>query len=118
MGLDTQAVLKGHLAVEDICARLRSAYGTRDAFARATRSPDYWMVEFADRDGEHRVLNVFLNSYAADDYRELGASESTLVTMELGPTSEAVIKALAQGSEGWVRRHDSGPWVPVDRSSP
>lgn len=118
MSLCTQAVLKGHLAVEDICARLRSAYGTRDAFARATRSADYWMVEFSDRDGEHRVLNVFLNSYAAGDYRELGVPESTLVTMELGPTSEAVIKALAHGSEGWIRRHDSGPWVQLHRAAP
>jgi hypothetical protein len=114
MGLDTQAVRKGHLAVDDICARLLSAYGTKNASARATRSPNYWLVEFADRDGEHRVLNVFLNSYAADDYRELHASESTFITMELGPTSEAVIKALSQGSEGWVRQHDSGPWTPLD----
>lgn len=34
MGLDTQAVLKGHLSVEEVCARLRSQYGVADAVAR------------------------------------------------------------------------------------
>ncbi len=118
MSLYTQAVLKSRLAIDDICGCLRAARGILDVSARAVRSPDYWVVEFVDRDGEHRVLNVFLNSYAADDYRELSTPESTLVTMELGPTSEAVIKALAHGSEGWVRRHDSGPWVPLDPAAP
>ena len=111
MGLDTQAVLKGHLSVEAICTQLRTSYGASDAVARPMRSRDHWMVEFTDSDGQHRALDVFLNSYAADDYKELAATESTLVSMELGPTSEAVISALAGASGGWVRRHDRDTWV-------
>jgi len=113
MGLDTQAVLKGHLSVEAICAQLRTAYGASDAIARPMRSQDHWMVEFTDSDGQHRAMDVFLNSYAADDYKELPATESTMVSMELGPTSEAVISALAGASGGWVRRHNREGWAPA-----
>lgn len=113
MGLDTQAVLKGHLTVETICAQLRTAYGASDAIARPMRGQDHWMVEFTDSDGQHRALDVFLNSYAADDYKELTALESTMVSIELGPTSEALIGALANISGGWVRRHDGDSWVSV-----
>lgn len=116
MGLDTQAVLKGHLSVEAICAQLRTAYGASNAIARPMRSQDHWMVEFTDSDGQHRALDVFLNSYAADDYKELAAPESTLVSMELGPTSEAVVRTLAVGAGGWVRRIDDVAWVPIGGS--
>jgi hypothetical protein len=112
MGLDTQAVLKGHLTVDAICAQLRTAYGADDAVARPMRSRDHWIVEFTDRDGQIRALEVFLNSYAADDYKQLAAPESTLVSMELGPTSEAIMRVLAQNSDGWVRRHDGEGWRP------
>ena len=113
MGLDTQAVLKGHLTAEAICAQLRTAYGAPDAMARQMRSSDHWLVEFTDHDGEHRALDVFLNSYAAEDYKELAAAETTMISMELGPTSEAIIGALVGGAGGWVRRHDRDSWVPA-----
>lgn len=113
MGLDTQAVLKGHLSVEEVCTRLRSAYGVADAVARPTRSRDYWIVEFTDRDGQHRALDVFLNSHAAQDYRELAAPESILISMEFGPTSDAIVRALVNGSGGWVRKHDGEAWTPL-----
>ncbi|TPE64850.1 hypothetical protein FJQ54_00545 [Sandaracinobacter neustonicus] len=111
MGLETQAVLPTHLSVQDICSRLRTGYGVADATARATRTSDYWIVDFEDRDGEPRVLDAFLNSYASEDYQELGAAESTLLSMEFGPTSEAVIAALAGGADGWMRKHDGEPWL-------
>lgn len=110
MGLDTQAVLKGHLSIEEVCTRLRSAYGVADAVARPMRSQDYWIVEFTDRDGQHRAFDVFLNSYAAGDYSELALAESTMISMELGPTSEAVVHALVDGQEGWMRKHSGEGW--------
>lgn len=113
MGLDTQAVLKGHLSAEAICAQLRTTYGAADAMARQMRSCDHWLVEFTDHDGEHRALDVFLNSYAAEDYKELAVLHSTLISIELGPTSEAIIRALASGSEGWTRKHGGEGWVPL-----
>jgi hypothetical protein len=116
MGLDTQAVLKGHLTVDAICAQLRTGYGAGDAVARPMRLRDHWIVEFTDSDGQHRALDVFLNSYAADDYKELPALESTMVSMELGPTSEAIIRTLVGESGGWVRRHDGEGWAPTDPS--
>ncbi|MFN7400473.1 MAG: hypothetical protein ACK5SX_15775 [Sandaracinobacter sp.] len=113
MGLDTQAVLKGHLTVDAICAQLRKAYGAGDAVARPMRSRDHWMVEFTDSEGQYRALDVFLNSYAVEDYKELATPESTLVSMEFGPTSEVIIRALVNGWGGWVRRRDGEGWTPL-----
>lgn len=113
MGLDTQAVLKGDISIDSVCTRLRTVYGAPDTTARPMRSRDHWIVEFTDSDGQHRALDIFLNSYAADDYKELAVLESTLVSMEFGPTSEAVIRALVNGSGGWLRRHDEAGWTPI-----
>jgi hypothetical protein len=111
MGLDTQAVLKGHQTTEAICTQLRTAYGVSDAMARPMRSRDHWLIEFTDRDGEHRAVDVFLNSYAAEDYKELAVAESTMISMEFGPTSGAVARTLAQGFGGWIRQHNEKEWT-------
>lgn len=113
MGIETQAVLAGHHDIAALCGRLRDVYGATDIRPRGTHKPDYQMIEFIDLDGAFRIINVFLNSYAREDYKELDAPQSTLVTMELGPTSQAVIGALAHGAAAWFRRQDTGPWTPI-----
>jgi hypothetical protein len=110
MGLETQAVISGHLTVHDICRRLRTGYGAVAPLPRGARVADHWMIEFTDRDGQHRLVDAFLNSWAADDYHDLDVTESTLLSMELGPTSEAVMRALVKGSKGWTRRHSGQAW--------
>lgn len=111
MGIETQAVLGGHYAIEDLQRRLEANYPAAQVRRRATHKPDYWLIEFVDRDGQRRVVNVFLNSYAADDYAELDTAESTLITAQLEPTSDAIIKAISAESIGWFRRRDGDPWV-------
>lgn len=70
-------------------------------------------VEFTDSVGKHRAFDVFLNSYAADDYKELAAPGSTLVSMEFRSTSEAIIGAVVNGLSGRVRRHNGEGWTPL-----
>ena len=113
MSLQTQAVLKGRLPIEDICRRLRTVYGACDVVARATRNSDYWIVEFQDVNGMPRSLDLFLNSWAKDDYPELPAGDSTLLSTEFSDTSLQIIRASATGSSGWFRRHDSEAWTPL-----
>lgn len=112
MGLDTQAVLKGHVSADRVSGILRDDCGVVPT-VRATHSKDYWMVEFADKGGLACVVNVFTNSYAATDYQELDVTDSTLLTMEFGPSSRPVLEALVSRTGGWVRNSDGTPWVEV-----
>lgn len=111
MSLQTQAVIKGRLPIEDICRRLRSVYGACDVVARATRNSDYWIVEFQDVNGIPRSLDLFLNSWAKEDYPELLAEDSTLLSTEFSDTSLQIIRGAATGLSGWFRRHDSEAWM-------
>ena len=113
MSLQTQAVVSGHLSVEDICRRLRAGYGARNVVARPGRHSDYWIVEFVDHDGELRTLHAFLNSWAADDYAELGAGDSTLLSIEFAPRSLALAEAMIGASTGWKRQLEADPWETV-----
>ena len=110
MSLQTQAVVSAHLSVEDICRRLREKCGARNVIARPGRHSDYWIVEFVDHDEHLRTLHAFLNSWAADDYVELGAGDSTLLSMEFAPSSFALVEAIIDTSKGWKRRVEADRW--------
>ena len=116
MGLETQAVLRGHVTVDAICERLAEIRSVTGIAVRSTHQPAYWMVEFIDRLGKARVLDVFINSYAATDYADLLSGQSTMLSMELGPTSEEIVVALALRSGGWIRHDSSGGWSELSRS--
>jgi hypothetical protein len=77
------------------------------------RREDYWVVEFTDRAGAIRVMNVFLNSFAADDYADLWAGPSTLLWTEHRPDSTALLRRLVPPSRGWVRDHEADSWAEV-----
>lgn len=110
MGLETQAVLKGHVTVPEICTLLRTECRAINAVARPMRSRDHWIVGFVDHNGQSRSVDVFLNSYVADDYRDLNVAESTFLSMELGEDSEATLSSIGSQFGGWIRRHDGLPW--------
>jgi hypothetical protein len=118
MGLDTQAVLEGHPGLDQLCSNLVTVYGASHVQRRPMRSADYWIVEFIDRDGELRTVNVFLNSMAGADFPELGLVNSVLLTIELGPTSEAVLQGMAHGRSAWLRRHEQLQWAQLEDAGP
>ncbi len=113
MSLQTQAVVSGHLTVEDICLRLRETGRASDIVARPGRHSDYWIVEFVDDRGGRRALHTFLNSWAAEDYAELGANESTLLSLEFAPDSPTLAEAVIGPSMGWMRRNEADSWTTV-----
>lgn len=113
MSLHTQAVISGHLSVEDICRRLREGYGARNVVARPGRHSDYWIVEFVDHGHELRVVHAFLNSWAAEDYAELCAGDSTFVTTECSPSSMRLAEAIVGTTKGWRRWAEADRWERV-----
>lgn len=111
MGLETQAVVIGHLSIEEVCRRLRSAHGIGDAVARPMHHPDYWLVEFTDAGGERRVIDVFLNSFAAEDYVDLCQEPGTLLSTENRLDGVALLQGVIPPSRGWVRAHEADQWT-------
>lgn len=109
----TQLVVEGHLGVEEVCRRLRTAAGIEGASARPMHQADYWVVEFEDGDGRSRHIDLFLNSSAAEDCSGLVEGPSTLLSTELAPDSEALMRAITLPSRAWIRRHEQEPWTEV-----
>lgn len=116
MGLNTQAVLQGHTDLEKLCDNLDDVYGALHVQRRATHSADYWILEFIDKDGDIKVVNVFLRFMAHREFPELGLVNGTLLTMEFGSTSEAVLRSMASGSNAWLRAHEQLRWFRLDKS--
>lgn len=109
MSVESQAILAGHVPVERIADLLRSKnIGT---FAiRDMQRPEYKIIEFQNADGSWSTLNVFLNSWAADDYAEAFEGPSTLITAEYSPQNFDLVRSIASVVGGLVRTTEAESW--------
>lgn len=110
MSLNTQIVIPAHVGVEEVCGLLRADGGASNVRARPMRRAEHWVIEYVDADGVTGSLDAFLQSYAADDYPELGGGPSTLLSLPYGPPAIAMAKAVATASSGWFRMHEGAEW--------
>lgn len=113
MGLETQAILPGHLTAENVAGLLNMECQVKTASVRAMHRPEYKIIEFIDGVGKQQVMNLFLNSYASSDYEAVFTGDSTLVTLEFSPSNFAVLSALAGVTGGYVLRMSGEPWSQV-----
>lgn len=113
MGVETQAVLAGHVPVERIVALLKSeVVGT--IAVRDMQRPEYKLVEFQKVDGSWSALNLFLNSWAADDYADAFQGPSTFLTAEYNPQNFNLLRAIAAAIGGLARKTEADPWVELE----
>lgn len=113
MGLETQAILPGHLTAENIADLLSKECEVKTASVRAMHRPEYKIIEFIDGAGRLQAMNLFLNSYAASDYEAVFTGDSTLATLEFSSSNFAVLNALAGVTGGYVQRVGGEPWSQV-----
>lgn len=113
MGMEAQAILIGHLTIDDVCNLLRNECGIKALEVRAMRSADYKIIEFYDSARTLQAMNVFLNSYAADDYAAVFEGASTLVTMEFSASNAANLVALAQSAGAFFQRINGEEWEAI-----
>lgn len=111
MGIETQAVLTGHIGVEKLVSILEQYCNTRVVGSRDMQNQDYKIIEFLDQDLHRQAINVFLNSSAASDYTNLISGESTLITVEFSPSNFVIAQSLADVTGGFVKRADGDPWI-------
>jgi hypothetical protein len=113
MGLETQAILPGHLTAENIAGLLSKECKIKTAAIRAMHRPEYKVIEFLDSGSRVQVLNLFLQSYAASDYADVFTGDSTLVTAEFSPDSFEMLSTLAGATGGYVQRVSGEAWSQV-----
>lgn len=112
MGMETQAILIGHLTIDDVCNLLRNECGIKALEVRAMRSADYKIIEFYDSARTLQMMNVFLNSYAAEDYASVYKGASTFMAMDFSPSNSDLLKSAVATAGGYVQRINGEEWLP------
>lgn len=110
MGIETQAILPGHLSLEEVSKILAEDCKLKVTGVRSMHRDDYKVIEFVDTTGQEQALNVFLNSYAASDYVAVYRGKSTLLTLEFSPSNFDILSTLASATGGLVQRANGEPW--------
>ncbi len=113
MSIQSQIVIAEHLSIETICVRLRHCAKVAHVSARPMRAKEHWLIEVIDTEGVLQAIDAFLQSYAAEDYSDLGLPQSSLLSMSAGPSSGNYLRAVGNGSPTWFRANEWGVWTEV-----
>ena len=113
MGIESQAILAGHVPVDRIVSLLRSEISGK-VTVRDMQRAEYKVVDFQKIDGSWTSLNLFLESWAADDYAEAFAGPSTLMTVEFSPQNFNVVRTITAAIGGLARRTADEPWAALE----
>ncbi|TPE62594.1 hypothetical protein FJQ54_05235 [Sandaracinobacter neustonicus] len=112
MSQETQAILAGHLTADEV-AQLVVAAGKTAVSVRGMQRPEYKIVEFRQADGAWSALNLFLDSWAADDYAHVFTGPGTLATAECSPDNLGLLRSLVSATGGMLRIDESQPWMQI-----
>lgn len=113
MSVESQAVLAGHVKVEQI-VRLLKAEISGKVTVRDMQRPEFKVVEFQRLDGSWTALNLFLDSWAAPDYADAIQGPTTLMTVEYTPQNFNLVRSIAAVMGGLVRKAAVEPWIEME----
>ncbi len=113
MSIESQAILAGHVPVERIVGILKSEIGGPIA-VRDMQRPEFKVIEFKKGDGSWTAINLFLDSWAAEDYADAFKGPSTLLTAEFNPQNFSVVWSIAAAIGGLARKTAAEPWVELE----
>lgn len=113
MSVECQAILAGHVPVERI-VRLLKAEVSGPVAVRDMQRPEYKIIEFQKLDGSWTAVNLFLDSWAADDYVDIFHGPSTLLTAEYSPQNFNLVRSIAAAIGGLARKTPAEPWVELE----
>lgn len=60
------------------------------------------------------ALNLFLDSWAAEDYADTFQGPSTLLTAEYSPQNFNLVRSIAAAVGGLARKTATEPWVELE----
>lgn len=110
MGAETQAILAGHIQVDQVVGLIKSEISV-SVRVRDMQRPEYKVIEFQKLDGSWSTLNLFLNSWAAEDYADAFQGPSTFLTAEYNPQNFKLVRSIAAAIGGLARKTEAEPWV-------
>lgn len=113
MSIESQAVLAGHVPIERVVSLLRSVVGD-PVTVRDMQRPQYKIIEYRRVDGSWSALNLFLESWAAEDYADAFQGPSTFLTAEYSPQAFNLVRSIAAAVGGLARRTDADPWIELE----
>lgn len=116
MSIETQAILLGHVTVEQI-TNLLSAGSRNKVTVRNMQRAQYKILDLQDSEGNSTAIHVFLESWAADDYADAFQGPSTFMTAEYNPRNVEVFRALISSMGGLTRRTTDDPWIALEPST-
>jgi hypothetical protein len=113
MSVESQVILAGHVTVEHIVKLLKAEISGPIVVRDMPRS-EYKVIEFQKVDGSWSALNLFLQSWAADDYADAFQGPSTFLTVEYNPQNFNLIRSIAAAVGGFARKTEAEPWVELE----
>lgn len=109
MSIQTQAIIPSLSNGSDLLGPIRAQWGGT-ASVRPMHTAGYDIVELQTDDRVVAVIHVFGPSYVREDYPELFANPSVMLSAEFTPTHARILRELAQARAGYFRRTDQETW--------
>jgi hypothetical protein len=113
MSIESQAILAGHFSIDQI-VRLVNSEISGKVTVRDMQRPEYKIVEYNKLDGSSATLNIFLNSWAGEDYSDVFTGPSTFMTTEYSPQNFNLVRSITAALGGLARKTEAEPWVELE----
>ena len=113
MSLEIQTILLGHHAAEDIAGCITAPAKAPAVTVRSMHKPDYKLLDGVLEGGQEFAINVFLNSYAAEDHADVFNGPSTFLTVQYDPALVPLMEAVAREFGGFIRVPSSSEWKQI-----
>ena len=112
MSINAQAVIAGHFGIEAVCEMFKEILGVSDVHANSRYRPEHWEIRLRDASGNQHLFDVFLNSWAAEDYADAWLGQSTFLTCRYQSAAAILLKALIELRGGIMRSSETEEWAP------
>ena len=112
MAVETKAILAAHLTAAQLCAFVETAAPGSRVAARTMNRSEHVVIEVANA-GVEMAFDAFLTSWAAGDYHDICAGDSTLLVMNYSPAGAVLLRAMTVLTGGFVMKASGEPWTPI-----
>lgn len=115
MSVECQAIIAGHISAEEIVSLLRLEVRGK-LIVRNMQRIEYKIIDLQQDDGSFSAINLFLESWAAEDYADAFQGPSTFLTAEYSPANFHLVRSVAAAFGGLARKTATEPWTKLDVS--
>lgn len=112
MGIQSQAILIGHLRPHEVMALIEAVTGC-DTDLREGHKDSYKMIEIAGPAGLE-AIHLFLDSSVGEDYPEVTDEPSTFMSVQSSPFASDMVRRIVEVRGGFFRKSETDEWVKVE----